>query len=168
MAKVTVQVAAYERQARSFVRRVLLSAGRTFRARMNAERIGGGPGSALKVKTGKLKRSFRYELQETPNGFRLSGSIGQGAPYAGEHEDLGRLEFDNTFQEEAQRALEEIRMGLQALARLGTGSVTTSVAAPISAASREIAQHILQKRATARAAARARRASNWRSIRRGA
>ena len=166
---VSVQVTAYERQARSFVRRVLLAAGRTFRARMNQERIGGGPGSALKVVTGKLKRSFRYALEETPRGFRLAGSIGQGAPYAGEHEELGRLEFDNTFDEEAGRALEEIRLGLDALARIGGGRVSSGVAAPAASAGiQAVGEHILRKRASASAAARARRLTRWRSIRRGA
>lgn len=165
---VSLQVATYERQARSFVRRVLLSAGRTFRARMNQERIGGGPGSALRVVTGKLKRSFRYVLEETPKGFRLAGSIGQGAPYAGEHEEFGRLEFDNTFDQEASRALEEIRIGLDVLARVGGGRTSVAAASPAASAGiQAIGEHILRKRTVARDAARARRASRWRSIRRG-
>jgi hypothetical protein len=176
MITVAAQVAAFERQAMAFVRRVLTGAGRTFRARMNAERIGGGAGSALRVKSGKLKRSFQYHLVETPGGFRMDASIGTGgAEYAQDHEEFGRLEFENTFQEEADRALEEIRIGVDALGRLGPGSGVSNVAAaPVSAGIREIGQHILQKRATASAAARARRAANlksgisgWRSIRKG-
>lgn len=158
---VSGQVADYERQARAFVKRVLLATSRTVRARMNAERLSGPPG-VFKI-TGRLARSLRFDLVETGNGYRIEGFIGGGAAhYAAEHEERGRLEFKNTFDKVARPALEEIRMGLEVLGRMGPGRISGGVpaAAPASAAVQEIASYLRQKSENARL----KRQMNWRSM----
>lgn len=157
---VSGQVAAFERQARAFVKRVLLATGRTVRARMNAERLSGPPG--LNKITGKLMRSQRYALIETPRGYKLEYSIGGGAAhYAGEHEERGRLQFQATFDKVAGPALEEIRIGLDVLARLGPGRASAVIPeVPMRAAVVEEIGRLREKRA----ADKLKRQMNWRSM----
>ncbi len=166
------QLARAERQIRAYIRRMLLEFGRRFRARMMRERIGGN-GSVLKVKTGKLKRSFRYQLVETAGGLRIEAQVGGGAaPYAEDHEELSRLEFQNTFQQEADKVLAEIQVGLEFFARnpgveasagvgdAGAEGVQTSANFGI----RAIGEHFRLKKAIARE----RRQLKWRSMGRAA
>jgi hypothetical protein len=174
MASAAVQVARFEKSVRTFVRKTLLDFGRRFRARMMRERIGGG-GSVLNVVTGKLKRSFRYDLVETARGFRIDGQIGGGpAPYAEDHEIFGRLEYENTFQTEAKQTIDEIRTGLLFFAKnpsapvsFGSGGVSAVSGGADSARSALISEfkaHYIAKRA----AAKLKRQSKWRSMRKGA
>ncbi len=173
---VTSRVEAYERNVKAFVRRSLLYFGRRFRARMMTERIGGGPLSVMKVKSGRQKRSFRYKLVESPYGYRLEAQIGGGAaPYAQDHEDRGRLEFQNTFEQEAQSTLSAIETGLQFFERNPFGGQIGAAASggaaeggieggsAVGLGFQAIAEHFRQKRA----AAKLRRQSSWRSIGRG-
>lgn len=160
MNKVGVQVSAFERQARAFVKRVLLATGRAVRARMNAERLSGPPG--VNKITGKLMRSQRYVLIETPQGYKLEYSIGGGAAYyAADHEERGRLQFQETFEKVARPVLDEIRIGLDVLARLGPGRASAVVPeAPLRAAVVEEIERLGQRRA----AAKLKRQMNWRSM----
>ncbi len=171
---VEAQANAYERNVKAFIRRTLLDFGRRFRGRMMTERIGGGPQSALQVKTGKLKRDFRYKLVETPYGYKIEAEIGRTAPYANDHEDLGRLEFVNTFEQEAETALSSIESGLKFFERNpfggpvgggGAGELASSAAGGSERAAllSQFKAHYQQKREQARI----RRRNSWRSIARG-
>jgi hypothetical protein len=167
------QLGNLDRQIKAYVRRMLLEFGKRFRARMNRERIGGN-GSVLNVVTGKLKRSLRYSLVAAGNGFRLEAQIGGGrAPYATDHEDFGRLEFENTFKQEADKIMSEIQAGMEFFGRNPaagpiSGSVTEANegggdpgrAALLS----ELKSHFDKRRA----AAKLRRQSKWRSMTRAA
>lgn len=166
------QLARTERQIRAYIRRMLLEFGRRFRARMMRERIGGN-GSVLKVKSGKLKRSFRYQLVETSGGLRIEAQVGGGtAPYAEDHEERNRLEFQNTFEQEAGKVLAEIQVGLEFFSRnpgveasdAGADPGEDAVQTSANEGFRLIAEHLRRKKD----AAKLRRQSQWRSMRRGA
>lgn len=168
------QAEAYMRSVRGFVRRTLLDFGRRLRSRMMVERIGGGPQSALQVKTGKLKRSFRYQLVETATGYSIEAKVGGGpAGYAEDHEDRGRLEFQNTFEQEAQGALSAIETGLQFLAKNPFAVAPSSDGGDVfggegggparAALLSELRMHYQKKRE----AAKLRRRNSWRSMVRG-
>src|SRR5262245_34358 len=153
------------------VRRFLLAGGRRFRARMMAERLSGPPG--VYRKTGRLQRSLQYKTEASPKGYDLRASIGRGAPYAEDHEDRGRLHFQRIFDQEGKRTEEEIRLGLQILARnparagelsSGAASAVEAVAGGADAARAallgELGAHFKAKRD----ARKARRAAQWSSI----
>ncbi len=169
------QLSRLERGMQGFIRRTMLDFGRRFRARMNRERIG-GKGSVLNVKTGKLKRSLEYHLIVTPTTMRIDAQIGGGAaPYAQDHEDFGRLEFDNTFKIESETTLSEIATGIEFFSRnpsasAGGGNVTEKNDdggggdAGRAQLLSELRGHFDKKR-EARKLSRSRR---WRSMRKGA
>ncbi len=166
------QLGNLDRQIKAYVRRMLLEFGKRFRARMNRERIG-GHGSVLNVKTGKLKRSLRYALVVEGNSMRIEAKIGNRAPYAEEHEDRGRLEFENTFKQEADKILSEIQAGMEFFGRNPAGAVGGNVtegnegggADPGRAALLSELKSHFDKR---KAAAKLRRQSKWRSMTRAA
>lgn len=109
------QARAFEAEARRITTGTLRAGGIRFKEKMRAERLSGAPG--LNVKTGRLKRSLRCDIIREGDQISMQGSIGRGAHYAEEHEDRGRLKFAETFQREARRTEDELRVAYEALGR---------------------------------------------------
>lgn len=130
----------------------------------------------VRRRSGRLVRSLRYMVETVAQLVKLVMSIGQGAPYAEGHESRGLIAFRRVCQEEFRHKFEEVRVGLQFMAR-DAGRAPVHVGEAVvedlgaTGGGGERAQLLGQLRSHwngRREAARQRRASRWRSMARGA
>jgi hypothetical protein len=88
---------------------------------MIRERLSGPPG--VNRKSGRTIRSLIQSMERAGSSYKLSYSIGGPiAPYANKHEESGAIGFRTTFASSMIEVVENIRIGLQFLARnVGVG-----------------------------------------------